>query len=212
MRRLPVYLLIDCSGSMIGEPIEAVKVGLQTMTSALRTDPYALETVHLSVITFSQQAHQSVPLTELVQFQVPDIHASGTTALGEALALLAQCIERDVKKTTPESKGDWKPVCFLLTDGQATDDLNRGIAALRNVKMGTLVACAAGPSANTAELRKITESVVSLDTADSSTLKAFFQWVSASVSVSSQKIERGGKEADGLSELPPLPPEINPAL
>jgi len=54
--------------------------------------------------------------------------------------------------------------------------------------------------------------VVSLDTADSSTLKAFFQWVSASVSVSSQKIERGGKEADGLSELPPLPPEINPAL
>ena len=36
MRRLPVYLLIDCSGSMMGEPIEAVKVGLQTMTSALR--------------------------------------------------------------------------------------------------------------------------------------------------------------------------------
>ena len=62
MRRLPVYLLIDCSGSMMGEPIEAVKVGLQTMTSALRTDPYALETVHLSVITFSQQATQSVPL------------------------------------------------------------------------------------------------------------------------------------------------------
>ena len=27
-----------------------------------------------------------------------------------------------------------------------------------------------------------------------------------------RKIERGGKEADGLSELPPLPPEINPAL
>ena len=80
------------------------------MTSALRTDPYALETVYLSVITFSQQATQTVPLTELVQFQVPDIQASGTTALGEALALLAQCIERDVKKTTPESKGDWKPV------------------------------------------------------------------------------------------------------
>ena len=36
MRRLPVYLLIDTSGSMTGEPIEAVKVGLQTMVSALR--------------------------------------------------------------------------------------------------------------------------------------------------------------------------------
>jgi len=197
---------------MLGEGIEAVKVGLQTMTSALRTDPYALETVYLSVITFNDQATQTVPLTELVQFQAPDIRAGGTTALGGALTLLAQCIERDVRKTTAESKGDWKPLCFLLTDGDATDDLSRGIAALKSVKIGSLVACAAGPSANTTELRKITEAVVSLDTADSSTLKAFFQWVSASVSVSSQKIERGGKEADGLAELPPLPPEINPAL
>ncbi|MFA7607813.1 MAG: VWA domain-containing protein [Rhodocyclaceae bacterium] len=212
MRRLPVYLLIDTSGSMFGEPIEAVKVGLQTMVSALRTDPYALETVHMSVITFAEKAAQIVPLTELVQFQAPDLQAGGTTALGEALSLLAQCIERDVKRTTADSKGDWKPACFLLTDGQATDDLERGIAALRTARIGTLVACAAGPMANTAELRKITESVISLDTADSNTLKAFFQWVSASVSVSSQKIERTTREVDGLSELPPLPPEINPAL
>ncbi len=212
MRRLPVYLLIDTSGSMTGEPIEAVKVGLQTMVSALRADPYALETAFLSVITFSDKAVQTVPLTELVQFQAPDLNASGTTALGGALSLLADCIERDVKKTTAEAKGDWKPVCFLLTDGQATDDLNRGIEALRRVKMGTLVACAAGPSANTSDLRKVTEAVVTLDTADSNTLKAFFQWVSASVSVSSQKLDRGTKEVDGLSELPPPPPEVNVAL
>lgn len=211
MRRLPVYLLIDTSGSMSGEPIEAVKVGLQTMVSALRADPYALETAFLSVITFSDTATQTVPLTELVQFQVPNISAGGTTALGGALSLLADCVERDVKKTTAEAKGDWKPVCFLLTDGQATDDLNRGVEALKRVKMGTLVACAAGPGANTNELRKITDAVVTLDTADSNTLKAFFQWVSASVSVSSQKVDRA-KEVDGLSELPPPPPEVNVAM
>lgn len=212
MRRLPVYLLIDTSGSMSGEPIEAVKVGLQSMVSALRSDPYALETAHLSVITFSDVANQTVPLTELVNFQVPDLRASGTTAMGAALSLLADCVERDVKKTSAETKGDWKPVCFLLTDGQATDDLNRGIEALKRIKVGTIVACAAGHGANTNELRKITEAVVSLDTADSSALKAFFQWVSASVSVSSQKLDRGNKEVDGLSELPPPPPEVNVAL
>ena len=212
MRRLPVYLLIDTSGSMSGEPIEAVKAGLQAMVSALRSDPYALETAFLSVITFSDKATQTVPLTELVQFQIPDLRASGTTALGGALSVLADCVERDVRKTTAETKGDWKPVCFLLTDGQATDDLNRGIEALRRVKVGTLVACAAGPAARPDELRKITEAVVSLDTADSNTLKAFFQWVSASVSVSSQKLDLTKKEIGGLSELPPPPPEINVAL
>lgn len=44
MRRLPVYLLLDTSGSMYGEPIEAVKNGVQVLVSTLRQDPYALET------------------------------------------------------------------------------------------------------------------------------------------------------------------------
>ena len=51
-RRLPIYLLIDSSGSMRGEPIQSVNVGLSAMLSALRQDPYALETVYLSIITF----------------------------------------------------------------------------------------------------------------------------------------------------------------
>ena len=41
MRRLPVYLLVDTSGSMHGEAIEAVRNGLQVLVSALRQDPYA---------------------------------------------------------------------------------------------------------------------------------------------------------------------------
>ncbi|EDN3960136.1 tellurium resistance protein TerY, partial [Salmonella enterica subsp. enterica serovar Typhimurium] len=52
MRRLPVYLLLDTSGSMHGEPIEAVKNGVQTLLTTLKQDPYALETAYVSVITF----------------------------------------------------------------------------------------------------------------------------------------------------------------
>ena len=64
MRKLPVYLLLDTSGSMFGEPIEAVKNGVQTLVAALRQDPYALETAYLSVITFDNGARQVVPLTD----------------------------------------------------------------------------------------------------------------------------------------------------
>ena len=38
-RRLPVYLLLDCSGSMMGEPIEAVKQGVKALLSELRGYP-----------------------------------------------------------------------------------------------------------------------------------------------------------------------------
>ena len=207
MRRLPVYLLLDTSGSMMGEPIESVKAGVHMLVSSLRSDPYALETAWLSIITFDSQVTQTVPLTELAQFQEPALNASGVTSMGAALALLAGAIEREVQKSTPEQKGDWKPVVFLLSDGMPTDDIDRGIAAMKSVKTGAFVACAAGAGCDTSVLKRITESVVHLDTADSTSIKSFFKWVSSSISVSSQKIERGAKEVSGLADLPPPLPK-----
>ena len=209
MRRLPVYLLLDTSGSMSGEPIEAVKNGVQVLISTLRSDPYALETAYLSVITFDSSARQLVPLTELSMFQMPEIHASGSTAFGEALSLLANKVSTEVTKTTAEVKGDWKPIVFLMTDGGPTDNWKQGLADFKRQKFGMVVACAAGQGADTNILKQVTEIVVQLDTADSATIKAFFKWVSASISTTSTKVETGGKEVSGLNELPPPPPEVN---
>jgi uncharacterized protein YegL len=207
-RRLPVYLVLDTSGSMMGEPIAAVETGVQTLVSALRQDPYALETAYLSVITFDSSAKQIVPLTELTAFQMPPIQATGLTSLGDALKLLANKIDSEVTKTTAETKGDWKPLIFIMTDGCPTDDWQKGLNEFGKRKTGMVVACAAGQGADTKVLKQITECVVQLDTADSSTIKAFFKWVSASVSTGSQKVD-SGTEVVGLGELPPPPPEVN---
>lgn len=110
LRRLPVYLVLDVSGSMHGEPIAAVRNGMQMLVSTLRTDPYALETAYISVILFDGSARQAIPLTELMAFQPPTIDAGSTTSLGDALKVTKECIEREVSKTTAESKGDWKPL------------------------------------------------------------------------------------------------------
>jgi uncharacterized protein YegL len=209
VRRLPVYLVLDTSSSMSGEPLEAVKNGVQVLVSTLRQDPYALETAYLSIITFDSHAKQVAPLTELASFQIPALKASGSTELGKAISLLAGCIKTDIAKTTPEQKGDWKPLVFIMTDGSPTDNWKTGLAELQQAKTGIIVACAAGPAADTTILKQITEIVVQLDTTDSATIKSFFKWVSASISSGSQKVESGQKEVAGLSDLPPPPPEVN---
>lgn len=208
MRRLPVYLLLDTSGSMTGEPIEAVKNGVQMMMHSLRQNPQAIETAFVSIITFDSEAKQIVPLTDLASFQMVDIKASGVTSLGAALALLADKLGTEVTMTTLEQKGDWKPLIFVMTDGIPTDNWQQGYSRLKTVNKGLIVGCAAGQGADDTILRQITNSVVRLDSADSESISKFFQWVTASISTTSTKVEESGKEVTGLDQLPPPPSEL----
>ena len=64
MRKLPVYLLLDTSGSMYGEPIEAVKNGVQVLVSTLRQDPYALETAWPSASKTSTEMTSAICLAD----------------------------------------------------------------------------------------------------------------------------------------------------
>jgi uncharacterized protein YegL len=209
MRRLPVYLLVDVSGSMSGEPIESVRNGLQMLVAALRKDPQALETAYLSIITFSSKAKQVVPLTELSLLQIPEMTAGGCTVLGEALELVCDCREKEVIRTTAEQKGDWRPMVFLLTDGVPTDDPSEGIDRFRSLKWGATVSCAAGPGADKDLLEAVTpKCVVELASADQTTLSAFFKWVTASIVSSSKSINESGVATESMDMLPPPPPEV----
>lgn len=205
IRRLPVYLLLDCSGSMMGEPIEAVRQGVKALLSELKGDPQALETAYLSVITFDSSARQVIPLTELMQFQEPELKASGATALGGALNVLMECVNSEVRKSSETQKGDWRPLVFILTDGAPTDveAFGQAAQALKGMKAANIVACAAGSRADTTYLRQITENVLMMNTLSAGDMARFFAWVSGSVKMSSRSLDvRPG----AAIELPP-PPE-----
>ena len=207
-RRLPVYLLIDTSGSMKGEPIESVKVGIEAMLSSLRDDPYALESVNISIITFDREVKVLIPLTPIDEFQLPEIVVpeSGPTHTGAALELLCEQVNTEVHLSTPEQKGDWMPLLFLLTDGKPSDIqvYKEAIPKVKQRHFASIVACAAGMHAQTEPLKRLTDQVYVLDTLDSGTFRKFFQWVTVT-------IEIGNKSVGAVSEieLPPPPEEVN---
>ena len=207
MRRLPVYFLLDTSGSMYGEPIQALNNALSGMINNLRSDAQALDSLWISIITFDREVKEIVPLTELVHFQLPEITCpqSGPTNTGAGLDFIINKVNTDVIKSSPNQKGDWKPLLFVFTDGKPSDIqfYREKIPQIKALNFGSIVGCAAGNMANDAMLKELTDNVVHLDSADSSTLKQFFKWVS-------ETIELGNKsQGTGESlELPPPPSEI----
>ena len=207
IRRLPVYLLLDTSGSMRGEPIEALKVGVQSLISSLRQDPHALESVYISLITFDNEARIISPLESLETYQAPLIACpqSGATMTGAALELLCQCVDREVKKNTETEKGDWRPIVFLMTDGSPSDTAlyNQMTEEVAKRPFASIIACAAGANAKHDPLKKLTQNILNLETMDGHSFAGLFQWVSSTVS-------SGNRSMGAASNivLPPPPAEI----
>jgi uncharacterized protein YegL len=207
-RRLPFYLLLDCSESMVGEPLAAVDEGLRILGAELRGDPMAIETGWISVITFARQARQLCPLTEVLQFAPPPLTVGPGTSLGAALDLLTTCLAREVRRATPTQKGDWNPTIFLLTDGQPTDDWQPALRRFQAARSGaTFIAIGCGPDADAALLRTITPYALLMKNLMPGSLRAFFQWVSDSLRQVSASL---GVEGRGV-ELPAPPPGMEVA-
>lgn len=210
-RRLLTYLCIDTSGSMNGEPIVAVNAGLQALLTSLRSNPYALESVSLSITTFDSEIKEVLPMTPVADIMLPEITCpkSGATLLGAALEDICAQVQRDVRKSSATEKGDWKPMLVILTDGKPTDTMaySEVIPRLQAAGFAKILACAAGPKSDAAQLKRLTDFVVSLDTMDATSFAKFFEWVSATFSKDSQS--RGATDS---VELPPPPPELNVVL
>ena len=226
MRRLPVYLLLDCSESMAGSAIEAINAAVPGMVQELRKVPHALETVAVSVIAFSGDARLVVPLTSLEFFKLPALSIHPGTSLGRALDMLASCVDTDVVTTTSERKGDWLPLVFLFTDGQPTDDWRGAAERIRKLsmpnaahdgvdeqyvteaekpkrmttqKIASIYAIGCGDDVDFSVLHEVTDNVFKTSDMDTKAIRDAFVWITASVQYASRTI------AGGTASLPEPP-------
>ncbi len=202
MRRLPVFFVLDCSESMVGDTLKQMEDGVHAVVRTLRTDPHALETVYLSVIAFAGVARTIVPLIEVCSFYPPRLPLGGGTSLGSALTTLMSELDRTVIKTTADQKGDWKPLVYLFTDGHPTDDPGAAIArwTAHYARRATVIAVGLGKDVDFSALRQLTEHVIRFEANQTGDFTRFINWISASVVAQSRSVGEGVE----LQTLPAL--------
>jgi uncharacterized protein YegL len=188
---------------MIGNGLTGMQTGIEMMVRALQRNPHALETAYLSFITFDSRAELKTPLQPIDEVQVPKLRVRPGTAFGSALLLLAERILQEVRKNQPGSKGDFRPMIILITDGQPSDEWRTPLKELHKVtSIGNFYAIGAGDDVDFSGLREVTDIVLNLQQTDEQGWAKLFVWISDTLSTASMGVAEGDEKEAMLAKLP----------
>lgn len=207
-RRLPVYILADCSGSMSGKPIESIKAGISALHSELMVDPQSIESVWMSVITFGKEACQIIALTELPDFRTPAFSTSNGSALGAALRIISKSLEEEKLMPRIQEKRDYNPIIFIYTSGGFTDDWTKAAAELRCLCHPKIIAIACGDATSSNQLLGLTDRVYEMRTTAPYDLSKFL-WEDMNTLAAPQS-RKLGSLFQSATDVKPQPNPLSP--
>ena len=183
--RTPCILVLDCSGSMRGEPIKQLNTGLEALEKELKEDIDASSRVQLLVIKAygKDDADVSADWVDAMNFNAPVMEASGLSPIGKAMELALQKIEE--QKCLYDSCGvtSKRPWIFLISDGEPTDygwELAAEKCRIAQQNKKVVVHAVGTQGANLEKLAKF--SIMAPKRLSGLKVTEFFLWLSRSVS------------------------------
>lgn len=122
--RCPCILLLDTSGSMHGEAINALNEGLRTFKQELNQDNLAKKRVEVAIVSFNSKVEVTQDFVTTDEFEPPTLKAYGLTHMGGAILQALDMLE--VRKAQYRASGVayYRPWLFLITDGEPQGELD----------------------------------------------------------------------------------------
>lgn len=192
--RQPLVLLVDTSGSMSAD-IADVAAGLDGLRAALARDTVARNRVELVVVTFGGSVTVHGEFGEAAVFEPPALAAAGDTPMAAALEQALDLLEAKKRAYRESGLDYYRPLIFLLTDGEPTDT-HRWPEAVRRIREAErakkIVLLSVGTkTASFAKLAELSPDRTPLRLKDAQ-WETMFQWLSRSLQARSRS--RPGEE------------------
>ena len=116
-RPLPIFVLVDTSGSMRGQKINQVNLALRSMVTTLNEADDIRGRFQLCVISFGSDVTIVQDLADIDSLTIPELEAAGRTSMGKAFEVVKNLIE---DRDTVSSRA-YTPTIVLVSDGIPTD-------------------------------------------------------------------------------------------
>ncbi|HPD40179.1 MAG: VWA domain-containing protein [Anaerolineae bacterium] len=184
-RPLHFIWIADCSGSMsqdgkIQALNTAIREAIPHMQKVADENPNAQVLVRAIKFSNGAQWHISQP-TPVADFRWTDLEAEGVTDMGKAFSMVAEQL-----KIPPMTERALPPVLVLISDGQPTDDYQKGLQELLDQPWGkkaVRIAIAIGADADLDVLQKFigNPEITPLQANNPEALVKYIRWVSTVV-------------------------------
>lgn len=112
-KRLPIILMVDCSGSMFGDKIDVVNSSILNLINSFKQ--LNNHNIYLSVISFATEARKHLDFTPLADVKWVNLTAGGCTNFAAALKMLTDSLSE------LESGNILYPEIIVISDGSPTD-------------------------------------------------------------------------------------------
>lgn len=183
-RRMLVYILLDISQEVCGEPLAAMEKGLEFFIRELHKSPEAIETVHIRVVAYSDDFEIVTPLIPILNFETPTLKCGGSNDIGRAYRQLDVLLKTDFRpRKSSDSFFDYKPIVIVLTTSNPRD-LEKAMKDAKlllnrpwGYELGAFVALLAGLNVDADTWKPLAMQVVSMSNVTSEDLVQFFQWI-----------------------------------